>query len=97
MARFTVFVHVMPRRGVLDPPGEATKGALQALGFSGVHDVRIGRRIAVELEADSPEQAVERARAMAERLLANPVIEEFEIAAPAGAATPTHQPGEVFA
>ncbi|WP_324669302.1 phosphoribosylformylglycinamidine synthase subunit PurS [Geochorda subterranea] len=81
MARFTVFVHVMPRQGVLDPPGEATRSALQALGFPGVLEVRIGRRIALDLEADSRDEALERARAMAERLLANPVIESFEVRA----------------
>ncbi|HEY8497825.1 MAG TPA: phosphoribosylformylglycinamidine synthase subunit PurS [Limnochordales bacterium] len=81
MARFTVFVHVMPREGVLDPPGEATRSALQALGFPGVVAVRIGRRIALELEAASQEEALERARAMAQRLLANPVIESFEVGA----------------
>ncbi|MEW6045633.1 MAG: phosphoribosylformylglycinamidine synthase subunit PurS [Bacillota bacterium] len=79
MSRYTVYVHVMPRRGVLDPPGEATRSALQALGFAEVAAVRIGRRIAVEVEAESESQALERVRAMADRLLANPVVEEFEL------------------
>lgn len=81
MARYTVFVHVMPRRGVLDPPGEAARAALSALGFEEVREVRIGRRIAVEVEAADPSEAEARVRQMAERLLANPVIEEFELAA----------------
>lgn len=91
MARYTIFVHVMPREGVLDPPGEATRAALQALGFQGVRDVRIGRRIAVEIEAGARDEAEALAASMAERLLANPVVESFELA-PAGGSSDTGTP-----
>ena len=72
-----VVVTVMPREGVLDPQGQAVQGALGRLGFAGIHDVRLGRRIELELDGPDPEGA---ARAMCERLLANPLIEDFTVA-----------------
>lgn len=72
-----VVVTVMPRDGVLDPQGQAVQGALGHLGFGGIGDVRIGRRI--ELELDGPEP-LDQARQMAEQLLANPLIEDFTVA-----------------
>ena len=80
MARYVAWVDVMPKPGVADPAGEATARALRALGFDEVSDVRIGRRIRVELEAADDGEAARRARAMAEQLLANPVLESFEVA-----------------
>jgi len=73
-------VLVRPRAGVLDPQGQAVQRALEALGFAGVSDVRIGRL--VELEVADPRQLEE----MCERLLCNPLIEDYEIIAPAGGA-----------
>jgi phosphoribosylformylglycinamidine synthase PurS subunit len=72
-----VVVTVMPRDGVLDPQGQAVQGALGRLGFDGIRDVRLGRRI--ELEIDGPDPLGD-ARAMCERLLANPLIEDFSVA-----------------
>jgi len=72
-----VVVTVMPRDGVLDPQGQAVQGALGRLGFDGIRDVRLGRRI--ELEIDGPDPLTE-AREMCERLLANPLIEDFSVA-----------------
>jgi phosphoribosylformylglycinamidine synthase PurS subunit len=72
-----VVVTVMPRDGVLDPQGQAVQGALGRLGFDGIRDVRLGRRI--ELEIDGPDPLGE-ARQMCERLLANPLIEDFIVA-----------------
>jgi phosphoribosylformylglycinamidine synthase len=66
-------VLVRPKAGILDPQGVAVEQALPALGFSGVSDVRIGRL--VELEVEDPAQL----EAMCERLLANPLIEDYEI------------------
>ena len=71
-----IVVTVMPREGVLDPQGQTVHGALERLGFEGVGDVRIGRRIELELEGSNPEEA---AREMCRRLLANPLIEDFDI------------------
>jgi phosphoribosylformylglycinamidine synthase PurS subunit len=72
-----VVVTVMPRDGVLDPQGQAVQGALGRLGFAGIHDVRLGRRI--ELELDGPDPLGD-AHRMCEQLLANPLIEDFTVA-----------------
>lgn len=66
-------VLVRPKEGILDPQGEAVERALPALGFGGVSEVRIGRM--VELEIDDPAQLEE----ISEKLLANPLVEDFEI------------------
>jgi phosphoribosylformylglycinamidine synthase len=76
---YRVAVHITPRKGILDPQGKAVEGALHSLGFDGVSSVRIGRHIVVDADAESPEAAVASVTAMCERLLANPVIEDFEI------------------
>jgi len=78
--RFRVAVHITPRRGILDPQGKAVAGALHALGFGSVSDVHVGRHIVVELDAADERSADREARAMCERLLANPVTEDFDIA-----------------
>jgi phosphoribosylformylglycinamidine synthase len=66
-------VEVMLKREILDPQGQAVATALPSLGFAGVSDVRVGKR--VELSADSEDTV----RKVAEALLANPVIEEFSV------------------
>jgi phosphoribosylformylglycinamidine synthase len=66
-------VLIRPKDGILDPQGKAVERALPALGFSGVSDVRVGRM--VELEADDPEALGE----LCEKLLANPLVEDYEI------------------
>ena len=66
-------VLIRPKEGVLDPQGKAVERALPALGFEGIGDVRIGRL--VELEADDPARLGE----LCERLLANPLVEDYEI------------------
>jgi phosphoribosylformylglycinamidine synthase PurS subunit len=80
MNRYRVAVHITPRRGILDPQGKAVTGALHALGFASVADVHVGRHILVELDATDERAADLAARAMCERLLANPVTEDFEVA-----------------
>ena len=88
MTRYRVAVHVVPRRGILDPQGKAVSDALHTLGFAAVRDVRVGRHVVIEVDADGKADAEQAVRAMCERLLANPVTEDFEIAAvdaPAGA------------
>jgi phosphoribosylformylglycinamidine synthase subunit PurS len=80
MNRYRVAVHITPRRGILDPQGKAVAGALHALGFASVADVHVGRHIVVELDAADEGAADLAARAMCERLLANPVTEDFEVA-----------------
>jgi phosphoribosylformylglycinamidine synthase subunit PurS len=66
-------VLIRPKEGILDPQGQAVERALPALGFQGVTDVRVGRM--VELEVESAEGIDE----MCERLLANPLIEDYEV------------------
>jgi phosphoribosylformylglycinamidine synthase PurS subunit len=80
MNRYRVAVHITPRRGILDPQGQAVAGALHALGFGTVADVHVGRHIVVELDAADERAADREARAMCERLLANPVTEDFDVA-----------------
>jgi phosphoribosylformylglycinamidine synthase PurS subunit len=66
-------VLIRPKEGILDPQGQAVEQALAALGFQGVSEVRIGRL--VELVVDDPARVSE----MCERLLANPLIEDYEV------------------
>ena len=80
MTRFRIAVHIVPRRGLLDPQGKAVADALHSLGFGGVRDVRVGRHIVVDAEADSAADAQVAVRAMCDKLLANPVTEDYEIA-----------------
>lgn len=87
MSRFKVVLHIVPRRGLLDPQGKAVADALHTLGFKTVEDVHVGRHIVVEVSARSAFDAEKDARAMCERLLANPVTEDFEIAGVTGGAT----------
>jgi phosphoribosylformylglycinamidine synthase PurS subunit len=70
-------VLIRPKAGILDPQGIAVQQALPALGFDGVQDVHVGRMI--ELEVPDPERLPE----MCEKLLANPLVEDYEIIAPA--------------
>ena len=79
MSRFRVALHIVPRRGLLDPQGKAVADALHTLGFKSVQDVHVGRHLIVELDARSASDAEKDARAMCEKLLANPVTEDFEI------------------
>jgi len=80
MSQFKVALHIVPRRGLLDPQGKAVADALQTLGFKSVKDVHVGRHVIVELAASDTAAAEKEARAMCEKLLANPVTEDFEIA-----------------
>jgi phosphoribosylformylglycinamidine synthase subunit PurS len=71
-------VLVRPKPGILDPQGEAVESSLRQLGFS-VEQARIGRVVDLELEDGDPEQAKAELERMCERLLANPLIESYEI------------------
>jgi phosphoribosylformylglycinamidine synthase len=80
MSRFRVSVHIVPRKGILDPQGKAVADALHSLGFSGVADARIGRHVVLDVAAPDARAADAAVRGMCERLLANPVTEDYEIA-----------------
>jgi phosphoribosylformylglycinamidine synthase subunit PurS len=87
-------VLVRPKAGILDPQGQAVERALPALGFTGVANVHVGRLI--ELDVEDPRRLPE----MCERLLANPLVEEYEIVESAGAgsieASDADVPGEAY-
>jgi phosphoribosylformylglycinamidine synthase len=68
-----VSVLIRPKAGILDPQGQAVERALPALGFEGVSDVKVGRLVELEVEDASQVEA------MCEKLLANPLVEDFEI------------------
>ena len=72
-------VRVMLKTGVLDPQGQATRKALTNLGFNDVDTVRQGKLIVLDLDTDDRSAAEAEARSMAEKLLANPVIEDFSV------------------
>ena len=76
---FTVQIKVMPLKDLLDPQGKAVMGGLQNLGLNNVADVRIGKHIDLQIEADSKEAALAIAEDAAKKLLANPVMEVYEI------------------
>lgn len=68
-----------PRPGILDPEGETIGRALGTLGYEGVSEVRSGRLVTLRIEADGPDAAREQAEGMCERLIANPIIEDYAV------------------
>ena len=75
--KFEVLVQLKP--GLLDPQGKAVEGSLPAMGWTNVSGVRVGRHVELTIEADSEQAAQAQAEEMAQRLLSNPVIEDFQI------------------
>lgn len=72
-------VLISPRPAVLDPEGSAVAQALSELGYDEVAEVRAGKVIWLELDTDDPDRARRQASEMCEKLLANPVIEDYEV------------------
>ena len=79
MTTYLASIRVMLKPLVNDPQGLAVAGGLRDLGYDGVQSVRVGKRIEVTLDAPDAAAAESTAREMCERLLANPVIEDFEL------------------
>jgi phosphoribosylformylglycinamidine synthase subunit PurS len=77
---YTVQVKVMPLKELLDPQGKAVMSGLQNLGLKNVGDVRIGKNITLQIDADSEEKAKQIADEASRKLLANPVMEYYELA-----------------
>lgn len=77
--RYTAYVNILPRTEILDPQGKATQNGLHNLGFSEVSQVRVGKRIVLQLEAETPQSALATAQRAAEKLLANPIVEQFSV------------------
>ncbi|HEY2722533.1 MAG TPA: phosphoribosylformylglycinamidine synthase subunit PurS [Chitinophagaceae bacterium] len=76
---YTVQIKVMPLKELLDPQGKAVMGGLQNLGLKTVEDVRIGKNISLQIDADSEEKAKQIAEEASKKLLANPVMEYYEV------------------
>jgi phosphoribosylformylglycinamidine synthase len=79
MSELVARVYVTPKSGILDPQGKAVQQSLRTLGFDEVTDVRVGRFSVLRVEADTPADAEERVRIMCDRLLANGLIEDFQV------------------
>lgn len=77
--KYSVQVHVMPLKELLDPQGKAVLGGLKNLGLGSVEDVRVGKHISLQVEATSEEEAKDIAEEASKKLLANPVMEYYEI------------------
>lgn len=78
MTAYTATVTVRLKRGVLDPEAETTKNALSRLGFE-LEDLRSADRFELDLDATDADAAADRATEMAERLLANPTIHDYDV------------------
>ena len=76
---FTAQIKVMPLKNLLDPQGKAVLGGLSSLGITGINDVRIGKQIDLTIEAENETAAKEKAEDAAKKLLANAVMEMYEI------------------
>jgi phosphoribosylformylglycinamidine synthase subunit PurS len=77
--RYQVEIKVMPLKDLLDPQGKAVLGGLNNLGLNAVADVRVGKQIFLQVDANSPDEAKAVATAASQKLLANPVMEYFEV------------------
>ncbi|MFZ1311680.1 MAG: phosphoribosylformylglycinamidine synthase subunit PurS [Chitinophagaceae bacterium] len=76
---YIVQIKVMPLKELLDPQGKAVMGGLENLGLGGVEDVRVGKNITLQVNAESPEKARAIAEEASKKLLSNPVMEYFEV------------------
>ena len=76
---FNASIKIMPLDGLLDPQGKAVMGGLNNLQIIGIKDVRIGKQISLQIDADTKEAAEKIATKAAKELLANQVMEKFEI------------------
>ena len=77
--KFDVQVKVMPLKELLDPQGKAVISGLNNLGFKNIEDVRVGKNISLQVEASNKDEAQKIAEEASKKLLANPVMEYFEV------------------
>jgi phosphoribosylformylglycinamidine synthase subunit PurS len=77
--KYIAHINVMPHKELLDPQGKAVNNSLHNLGLINLHDVRIGKHISVHIDAAGKEEAENMAREACKKLLANPVMESFEL------------------
>ncbi len=76
--KFTAEIDVMPLKALLDPQGKAVTQTLHNINFKTVNNVRIGKHITMELEAENMEEAENKVKKMAKTVLSNPIMEHFE-------------------
>jgi phosphoribosylformylglycinamidine synthase PurS subunit len=79
VSRYQLEIRVVPRAGLLDPPGKAIHHALHSLGYLGVEEVRVGKAIFLQIDAPSEQEARGRVEEMCRKLLSNPVTEDYEV------------------
>lgn len=79
MSRYLAKVDVMPKDGISDPQGQTIERALPALGLQGISSVRVGKSISLQIDATDEDDARRRVSEVCARLLANPVIESFDV------------------
>jgi phosphoribosylformylglycinamidine synthase len=79
VSRFLAKVDVMPKQGISDPQGQTIERALPALGLEGISSVRVGKSISFQIDASDEDEARKRAGEVCDRLLANPVLESFNL------------------
>lgn len=78
--RAKVTVEIRPKAGLRDPEGSVIESAVRALGYQAVHDVHVGKAVEFEMVGTSPEDIRTEVDDMCRRILANPVIEDYDIA-----------------
>ncbi len=78
--KYIAEINVMPHKNLLDPQGKAVTGGIHSLGMNEINNVRVGKRITLEVDADTETAAREKAETICKKLLANPVMEYFEVA-----------------
>ncbi len=78
--KHTVRINILPLKDLLDPQGKAVTGSLHNLGLGNIADVRVGKHITLQVEAATAEEAKATAEEACRKLLANPVMESFEVA-----------------
>lgn len=76
--KFKAEIDIMPLKELLDPQGKAVSSSMKSLGLAQIQNVRVGKHISVEVEADSKEKAQEMVEQACKKLLANPIMESYE-------------------
>lgn len=76
--KFEAHINVMPHKALLDPQGKAVSGSMKNIGLPQIHDVRIGKHITMEIEADNEEAAKEMVDTACKKMLANLIMESYE-------------------
>jgi len=76
--KYIAEINIMPLKALLDPPGKAVTTSMKNLGFNEVSNVRIGKHITLEIEAESEDEASKRVEEACQKILINPIIEGFD-------------------